>query len=163
LATKYQRVYFNNGTAKPENLPDQRKKLPLSIRGSYFAGDRLIVRSYYRFYADDWGLKAHTMSVEPTFKVSPSFSISPFYRFYAQNAVDYFAPYQQQVPTAEFFTSDYDISKFTSHSFGAGIRHVPPYGVMGIQRFHSLELRYARYQRSTDLVSNMVTLALKFK
>lgn len=163
LATKYQRVYFNNGTAKPENLPEQRKKLPLSIRATYFAGDRLVVRSYYRFYADDWGLKAHTLSVEPVLKISPALSISPFYRFYTQNAIDHFAGYKEQMPTSEFFTSDYDLSKLTSHSFGTGLRYVPPFGVLGIRHFHSLELRYAHFRRSTELVSNIVTVAMKFK
>jgi Protein of unknown function (DUF3570) len=163
LATKYQRVYFNNGSAKPENLPDNRKKLPLSMRATYFAGDRLIVRSFYRFYADDWGLKAHTISVEPVVKLSPYFSVSPFYRFYAQNGIKYFAAYQQQTPTADFFTSDYDLSKLTSHSVGAGIRFVGRDGVMGIRHWNSIELRYAYYNRSTALTSHIVTVAMKFK
>lgn len=163
LATKYQRVYFKNGTAMPENLPETRRKLPISVRASYFAGDRVALRSYYRFYADDWGLRAHTINVEPSIKVSPYFSVSPFYRFYAQNGIKYFAPYAQQEAAAQYFTSDYDLSKFTSHSFGAGIRQVPRYGVLGIKFFNSIELRYAHYTRSTELVSNQVTVALKFK
>ncbi len=163
LATKYQRVYFNNGTAKPENLPDSRKKLPLSMRATYFAGDRVIIRSFYRFYVDDWGLKAHTLSLEPVVKLSPYFSVSPFYRFYAQNGIKYFAGYKQQTPTADFFTSDYDLSKLTSHSVGAGIRFVPRDGVMGIRHWNSVELRYSHYSRSTALTSDMVTVAMKFK
>jgi Protein of unknown function (DUF3570) len=163
LATKYQRVYFNNGTAKPENLPDQRKKLPLSIRGSYFMGDRFIVRAFYRFYTDDWGLTAHTINIEPSVKLTPYFSVSPFYRFYKQTEIDYFEAYKEQAPTATYFTSDYDLSKLTSHSVGAGIRYVPPYGVLGIPMINSIELRYAHYRRSTDLISNMITIALKIK
>jgi len=55
LATKYQRVYFTDGTLKVETLPDTRYKLPIGIRANYFLGDRFIVRSFYRLYRDNWG------------------------------------------------------------------------------------------------------------
>ncbi|MEY4934056.1 MAG: hypothetical protein RIS64_415 [Bacteroidota bacterium] len=164
LATKYQRVYFTDGSAKPENLPDQRLKMPVSVRANYFMTDFFLVRSYYRFYTDDWGLQAHTLSVEPVLKITPFLSISPFYRFYAQNNVKYFAPYKEQNTASPYFTSDYDLSKFTSQSYGSGIRYVSNGDdIIGDMNIGSIELRYSHYVRSTDLVSSMVTLALKFK
>jgi hypothetical protein len=78
-----------------EKLPDSRLKTPISIRASYFAGDHLILRGYYRYYQDDWGMTAHTISLEPVIKPTAFFSVSPFYRFYSQQATKYFAPYQQ--------------------------------------------------------------------
>jgi Protein of unknown function (DUF3570) len=164
LATKYQRVYFTDGSAKPENLPDQRFKMPVSVRANYFITDFLLVRSYYRFYTDNWNLTAHTFNVEPVLKITPFLSISPFYRFYAQNNITYFAPYQAQNVASTYFTSDYDLSKFTSQSYGGGIRCVSNGDdLLGDMNIGSIELRYAHYVRSTDLVSSMVTLALKFK
>ncbi len=163
LATKYQRVYFTDGSEKAETLPDTRFKIPIGIRANYFLGDRFIIRSYYRFYTDNWGLKAHTLDLEVPVKITPFFSLSPFYRFYTQNAVNYFAPYGMHQPHEINFTSDYDLSKFTSNFFGMGFRIAPPKGVFGMQKLNAVELRYGHYTRSTGLNSNTISLHLKFK
>lgn len=163
LATKYQRVYFTNGNVRSENLPDTRFKLPLGFRANLFLADKFVIRTFYRYYQDNWGLKAHTVEVETPIKLSPFFSLSPFFRFYTQNGVDYFAPYGQHNTSETYFTSDYDLSKFTSNYLGANFRMVPENGVLGIQKLHSLELRYGHYNRSNGLNSNQVTLHLQFK
>jgi hypothetical protein len=163
LATKYQRVYFTDGMELTETLPGTRMKIPVGIRVNYFIGDRFIIRSFYRYYQDNWGLKAHTVDMEVPVKITPFFSLSPFYRFYAQNAVDYFAPYAQHNPAEKYFTSDYDLSKFTSQFFGTGIRLSPPNGIFGVQKLNSLEIRYGHYKRSNGLQSNEVSLHLKWK
>lgn len=163
LATKYQRVFFTDGTELTETLPGTRMKIPVGIRANYFLGDRFIIRSFYRYYQDNWGLKAHTIDMELPVKITPFFSLSPFYRFYSQNAVDYFAPYAQHNPAENYFTSDYDLSKFTSRFFGTGIRLSPPKGILGVQKLNSLEIRYGHYQRSNGLQSNEISLHLKWK
>lgn len=163
LATKYQRVYFTDGSEKAETLPNHRLKIPVGVRANYFIGDRFIIRSFYRYYQDSWGLKAHTIELETPVKISPFFSVSPFYRFYAQNQVDYFAPYARHATSATYFTSDYDLSKFTSNYAGASLRIVPAKGVFGMQKFSSAELRYGHYMRSNGLHSDQVSLHLQFK
>jgi hypothetical protein len=163
LGTKYQRVYFTDGTARPENMPSNRKKLPVAIRASWFVGDNLVIRPYYRYYQDDWGLKAHTESLEASVKLNPFVSLIPFVRFYTQNGLSYFAPYKMHSTEDAYYTSDYDLSKLTSRTLGMGIRLVPKNGVMNIPAFKSLEIRYAYYERSTDLKSNIITFALNFK
>jgi len=161
LATKYQRVYFTDGSLKSETLPDHRSKLPLGVRANYFLGDNFILRSFYRYYQDDWGVKAHTIEFETAIKITPFVSVSPFYRFYTQTAADYFAAYSQHGPAESFYTSDYDLSKFNSNYFGAGVRLAPPKGVLGIQTFKSLEIRYGHYNRSNGLQSDALTLHIK--
>lgn len=163
LGTSYQRVYFTDNSARPEVLPGKRFKLPVGARFNWFLADQFILRSFYRFYTDDWGLRAHTAEIELPWKVSPFFSLSPFYRFYWQKQIDYFAAYKQHLPIRPFYTSDYDLSGFTSHYFGTSIKLMPAKGVFGISKWNSAELRYGHYTRSTDLVSDMITLALKFK
>jgi hypothetical protein len=76
----------------------------------------------------------------------------------------HFAGYKEQNIASTYFTSDYDLSKFTSQSYGGGIRYVSNGDdIIGDMGVNTIELRYAHYKRSTDLVSDMVTLALKFK
>ncbi|SRR6266487_3567925 len=163
LATKYQRVYFADGSVQAENLPDNRYKIPVGIRANYFIGDRFIIRSFYRYYNDNWGVKAHTVDLEVPIKITPFVSVSPFYRFYKQTAADFFAAYGQHTVSENYFTSDYDLSKFNSNFFGAGIRLAPPNGLFSMKNWNSLELRYGRYERSNGLQSNIISLHLKFK
>ncbi|MCP1384954.1 DUF3570 domain-containing protein [Runella salmonicolor] len=163
LSTPYHRVYFTDGSHTVEKLPGSRFKLPVGARLSYFLGDKVILRGFYRFYADDWGMKAHTANFEATYKITPFVSVSPFYRFHNQTAVRYFNAYGKHRPTEVYYTSDYDISGFTSHFVGTGIRVAPPGGLFGIKQWHSVELRYGHYLRSTGMVGNSVTLAMKLK
>lgn len=167
LGTAYQRVYFgdNGNNAYSEKLPDNRFKLPVGLRANYFLGDKFILRSFYRFYTDSWNLTAHTAELEIPYKITPFVSVAPFYRFYSQFGVDYFKPYKEHLlsDNSEFYTSDYDLSKFTSHLFGLNFRMVSANGLMGVKKLNVVELRYSYYNRSTDLTSHLITLALKFK
>ena len=167
LGTAYQRVYFgdNGNNAYSEKLPDNRFKLPVGLRANYFLGDKFILRSFYRFYTDSWSLTAHTAELEIPYKITPFVSVAPFYRFYSQSGVDYFKPYKEHLlsDNSEFYTSDYDLSKFTSHLFGLNFRMVSANGLMGVKKLNVVELRYSYYNRSTDLTSHLITLALKFK
>ena len=163
LATRYQRVYFTDGSVRYENLPDNRLKIPIGARAHLFIDDRFIVRAYYRFYTDDWGITAHTANIELPIKISPFFSISPFYRYYTQTQVDYFKPYKEHTLNETFYTSDYDLSEFNSQFYGAGIRYVPEKGVLGVKHWASLEVRYGHYTRNNGLHSDIVSLYAKFK
>lgn len=165
LGTPFHRTYFTDGSEKVEKLPGSRFKLPVGLRGSYFVGDRIVLRGFYRFYADNWGMSAHTVSLEAPVKITPFLSLSPFYRFNTQSGVRYFAPYKQHNPDAAYYTSDYDLSSFQSHFGGMGIRLAPPGGVMGIRHLASLEIRYGHFYRNagSGMQSDIVTLAVKFK
>jgi len=163
LSLPFHRVYFNDGSVHQEYLPDSRFKIPLAVRASYFLGDNIIIRAYYRYYTDDWKLTSHTADLEVPVKLSPFFSISPFYRYYTQSAVKYFKPYAEHTGSEEFYTSNYDLSKFDSSFYGMGIRIATPNGVFGIKHFNALEIRYGHYSRSTNLTSDIVSINIKYK
>jgi hypothetical protein len=162
LGLPFHRVFFNNGKDTIENLPSQRFKLPLGFRLNYFLGDNIIVRAYYRFYIDSWGLVSHTASVEVPVKITPFFSVSPFYRFYIQSAVNYFAAYEQHAPQDKYYTSNNELSGFTSHFFGLGLRLAPPKGVL-IKGLNAIEIRYGHYLQTTDLAADIISMNLTFK
>jgi hypothetical protein len=163
LGLPFHRVYFADNTVHVENLPATRMKIPLGFRANYFLGDRFIIRAYYRYYHDDWGLTAHTFDLETPVKITPFLSVSPFYRFYKQTAVKYFAPYQVHTASDQFYTSNYDLSTFNSNFYGVGLRVAPPKGVFGIQHLNMLELRYGHYTRTNGMNSDIISLNLKFK
>jgi Protein of unknown function (DUF3570) len=165
LGLPFHRVFFNTNTSQDsvEKLPPSRYKLPIGVRLNYFLGDNIIIRSYYRYYMDSWGVRSNTAGLEVPYKVTPFFSISPFYRYYDQTAARYFAPYAEHSRTDEYYTSNYEYAKFQSGFYGIGFRIAPPKGVFGWQNLHELEIRYGHYTQTTDLVSNVISLSLGFK
>jgi Protein of unknown function (DUF3570) len=159
LELPFHRVFASDADSSSiENLPDTRLRLPLAVRLNYFLGDRYILRTYYRFYTDNWGITAHTANLEVPVKLSPFFSVSPFYRFYTQTASKYFAPFAQHSKYDEYYTSNYSYSAFSANSVGVGLRWLPKEGGF----FKAIELRYTYYKQTTGLAANAVTLNLKF-
>ncbi|AZA86488.1 DUF3570 domain-containing protein [Chryseobacterium shandongense] len=163
LSLPFHRVYFNDNSVHQEALPDKRFKIPIGLRANYFLGDKVILRAYYRYYTDDWGLKSNTFSLETPVKISPFISVSPFYRYYSQTATKYFAPYQQHTAFDDFYTSNYDLSKFDSHFYGAGIRISPKNGLFGVERLNMLEIRYGHYTKSVGMKSDIISLNVRFR
>lgn len=162
LGLPFHRVYFSDGTEAVEKLPSNRFKLPVGIRLNYFLGDKIILRSYYRYYTDDWGIQSHTASLEVPYKITPFLSVAPFYRYYVQTAAKYFAEYATHKATDEYYTSNYAYSAFNSGYAGVNVRIAPPKGVFN-SSLSTLELRYGHYTQTTQLSANVITLAFTFK
>lgn len=163
LGLPFHRVYFTDGSVNQEKLPDTRMKIPIGVRGSYFLGDNVIIRGYYRYYTDDWGINAHTFDLEVPLKLTSFISVSPFYRFYSQTESKYFDGFERHTAADEFYTSNYDLSQFTANFFGAGIKLTPVNGVFGIKHFNTLEIRYGHYDKSNTMSANIISINLKYK
>jgi len=163
LSLPFHRVYFADSSLHQEHLPNRRFKIPLGFRANYYLGDIFIIKAYYRFYKDDWGVVSHTANIEVPVKLTPFISVSPFYRFYSQTAADYFAGYRQHTSGDTYYTSNYDVSGFDSHFFGVGFRTAPTKGIFGNRHFSMIELRYGHYTQTTGLSSNIISMNLQFK
>lgn len=172
LSTPFHRVYFSDVAQHDiERLPSTRLKLPFSIRATWYPLEKLIFRTYYRFYTDDFGISGHTTSLELPFKVNDYFTISPFYRFHTQTASDYFAPYAAHMSSEEFYSSDYDLSELSSNKFGLGFHYSPLYGLgrakvpftKKIFMLHSVGLRYSYYTRNTGLKAYSIAIELNMR
>jgi len=174
LSTPFQRVYFRDTNDffiedfqladDVERLPDSRFKLPIGGRLNYYLNDTFILRSYYRFYYDDWGITAHTASLEVPIKLSGAFTLYPNYRFYTQSAADYFYEKDIALSTYSFYTSDYDLSKYHAHQYGMGVRYTDIFTKAKILSFglKALNLRASQYNRSDGLNAFIVTLGATF-
>lgn len=159
LSVPYNRVYFTDKSVTSEKLPMQRMKIPLGIRINYFLGEIFIFRTYYRYFFDDWGIKANTAQLEVPVKLSPFLSISPFYRYHHQTSNDYFKPYGEHVIGEKYYSSDYDLSSFTSQNLGLNFHYLP----LDSKIFKSLDFRYSFYKRSEGMSAHNFTLAITFK
>ncbi len=180
LFTPFHRVYFNDGvsqedqeikTVKAEYLPNDRYKMPVGLRLNWFMTDFLVSRFYYRYYYDNFDVKGNTFDVNLAFKAGNSFVFTPFFRYYNQTAAKYFYEYGEAPLDAEFYTSDYDLSEFTSQKYGLSVKFSPVFGI-GRMKFpskkhvttlKSIELRYANYNRSDGLQANIFSFMLSVK
>lgn len=172
LSTPFHRVYFSDSnTPDIERLPDTRLKIPIGFRFNYYPFDNLILRSYYRFYSDDFGITANTTELELLFKINNYFIISPFYRYHDQSASDYFAPFETHTSDEAYYTSDYDLSALSSNKFGLGIKYSPLYGILRskpmlknnkVFMVKYLETRGGYYSRTTGLNAYFFSLHIGF-
>jgi len=189
LSTPYHRIYFSDktryyiGTASDiahytsplntgvyqladaiETLPNIRFKLPLGVRMNYYLNETFVLRSYYRYYLDTWGLNAHTLNLDLAIKLSQAFTFTPSYRFYSQNQVRYFGPYESHISTERYFTSDYDLSKFNSTQYSMALNYTDIFTKFRISSLglKNINLRYSHYDRTNGLNADIFTLGVKF-
>ena len=172
LGTPFHRVYFQDqAEARVENLPFNRLKIPVGIRFNYYVNDLMLVRAYYRYYWDDWGIQGHTASIEVPIKLNRFFSIYPYYRYHTQSASTFFKPFGEHTTDKRFYTSDYDLSNLSSHDIGGGLRYSPANGIGGFRLpgkkgrlllLKEISLRYGHYTRTPNLKSNIVSFGMNF-
>tara|TARA_B100000795_G_scaffold71964_1_gene50694 strand:+ start:2412 stop:3803 length:1392 start_codon:yes stop_codon:yes gene_type:complete len=147
-----------------ERLPSTRIKIPIGMRFNYFLNENLTLRSYYRYYYDDWGINSHTLNLELPVKLSDKFTFYPSYRFYSQSKSDYFEPYDKLLSSSKYYTSDYDLSTFNSNQLGFGLKYVDIFTKFKIWDvgLKSIDLNYSNYKRNSDFKSSIVSMAVKF-
>lgn len=165
LSTPFHRVFFQDEFIPVvENLPQLRRKLALGFRLNYFLADSWVVRSFNRFYVDDFGILSYTLELEFPYKLSPRFSLYPFGRFYVQRGAHYFRRFKDHLNTATFYTSDFDLSSFTNYKFGLGFKY-SLFSTKGKNRImpRELNLRYAHYSRSDGLFANIISFGIRFQ
>ena len=147
-----------------ERLPDSRYKIPIGIRLYQYLNEWLVLRTFYRYYFDDWGLKSNTFNAELAIKIGEKFTLYPNYRFYNQNAIDYFAPYNQHLSTSQYYTSDFDLSKYNANQFGLGLKYTDIFTSAHVWKFgiKELTLDYNHYERNIGLNADIISLGANF-
>jgi hypothetical protein len=189
LSTPYHRVYFADKTnfyigqtqyisvyETPENvgvyrladdierLPDLRTKIPVGARLNYYMNERVSIRTYYRYYWDNWNITSHTASVEIPIKVSDKFTVFPMYRYYSQQQSNYFAPFEKHLSTEKYYTSDYDLSTFNANQYGFGVNYVDIFTNFKIWKLglKNIDFRFNHYTRNDGLKANIASVGFKF-
>lgn len=174
LSTPFQRVYFSDVDGSfiqdfqladdIERLPGTRFKLAIGLQANYYINEWLVLRGFYRYYFDDWGIRSQTASIEVPVKIAAKFTIYPSYRFYFQKAANYFAPFQQHLSTDTFYTSDFDLSKFNANQFGLGVTYTDIFTQFHISIFHlkSIDLNLLYYERNTEFNSGLAAIDFQF-
>ncbi len=174
LSTPFHRIYFadqpifmaeNFPIAHDiERLPDTRFKVAVGGRLNYYINEMFTLRSYYRYYTDDFGIDSNTASIEIPIKVGGRFTVYPEYRYYQQSASDYFNGFAEAQSTDEFYTSDYDLSEFNASQFSIGINYTDIFAGLKVFSFglKSIDLKASTYERNTGLNYFLISGGIKF-
>jgi len=147
-----------------ERLPTNRTKIPIGVSLNYYINEIFTVRTYYRYYFDDWGIQSNTASIEIPIKILETFTFYPSFRYYDQTAADYFAPYEKHLSTEKYYTSDYDLSKFKSMQYGFGITYTDIFSKSHVFNFglNTIDFKYTNYKRDSGFNAGYVAVGLKF-
>jgi hypothetical protein len=174
LSTPFQRIYFADVEDSfiekfhladdVERLPDNRLKVAVGGRFNYFVNERITLRTYYRYYTDDWGVDAHTVSLTVPIKLTDKFTAYPSYRYYFQTQADHFGPYNTHQSTQEFYTSDYDLSDFNANQYGIGFGYTDIFTKARIFKFglKSIDLKFNYYERNSGLNAFLISGGVNF-
>jgi hypothetical protein len=158
LSTPFHRVYFSDNSLRVENLPNTRWKQSLEIKLNTFVGGRTIVKNTLDLYSDSFSVRGLGFETEAAVKVTPQVVIAPSIRVYFQEGSEYFKPYLEHTISEEFYTSDYDLSTFTTQKAGLAFRFSP---TNDEKKLRQIEVSYASFIRSNGLSAHIISCVFK--
>ncbi|WP_428267213.1 DUF3570 domain-containing protein [Haliangium sp.] len=123
LANPYRRVPVGGGAGslEPEHLPGARLRHAVfgTVRG-FVPQTRSTWIAGYRYYIDDWGVRAHTPELRLVQELVPRLDVHARYRYHTQRGASFYEPrYEMLEP---YLTSDVKLSDFHSHTVGVELQ-----------------------------------------
>lgn len=96
----------------PDLRPDHRRSWAWLTRyRRHFAAQRGTLQADYRYFQDDWGVRAHTLEVAWDQQLDERWSVRPALRYYTQSAADFYSPVIPR-PAPRFQSSDQRLAAF---------------------------------------------------
>jgi hypothetical protein len=121
LSDPYRVARYNTfGFAYPEQRPTHKsKQIALASITQYFESLNASLEGSYRFHHDSFQINSHTVGVTWHQKLGKHLIVEPMFRYYTQNAADFYAPSFSGIgPSGGNFSADYRLSKLYSLDFG---------------------------------------------
>jgi Protein of unknown function (DUF3570) len=159
MGNTWNSVPLATGGRGAELLPAERTRHALVGRMSQWLPWNGALRLYYRFYADDWGIVAHSMEAQVLQRISRELYVGGTYRFHTQTGASFFTPLAS--PGATLRVADSDLAPLDSQTVGGKI--VVDWPLVGEIRAVHLELACERYVRTNDLQMSIVSWATGFR
>lgn len=159
LRTGWNAVPIDDGTLADEVFPRGRSRHAFTAGlAQHIPQTRSTAKVRYRFYLDDFGLRAHTMDVAAYQYVVDWLYVRASYRFHDQDGVDFFTT---ALPAGlgdnTLRTADSDLAPLRAHEYSLQITTVRDRGPF---RRWSLSGEVLRYERSNGLGISLFALGL---
>ena len=96
-----------------DRRPDHRDSWAWLTRyRQHFPDAHGTLQADYRYFRDDWGIRAHTLEVAWEHEVNERWSVRPALRYYTQSAADFYSPVVPTRPPPAILSSDQRLSAF---------------------------------------------------
>ncbi len=106
-----------------EVYPRTRTSNAVSARFRYYLPYRAAIGLGYRYYTDDWDIKAHTAEVNYTQPILDRWTIEVDYRFYTQSDAKFYSDLFPRQDAQNFLARDKELSKFSDQSAGISLQY----------------------------------------
>jgi opacity protein-like surface antigen len=108
---------------EPEVYPNTRTSNALGLRSRYHLRGTGAIHGGYRFFTDTWGINAHNVDVGYTKPWKQAFLVDLGYRYYTQNAADFYSDLFPYEDSQNFLARDKELSTFNSHTIRLGMSY----------------------------------------
>ena len=158
LGNTWNAVPLTSGHWGGEILPSHRLRHAFVARLAQWLPWNGALKAFYRYYADDWGIAAHTLEGQLLQRFSRTFYARVSYRYHTQRGADFFTT--SAFDDGSFRTADSDLQSFDAHSVGAtATLTVPQSSIRGLE----VQAGFERYFRTNDLDVNVFTWRTGFR
>ena len=128
LNNPYRQYRITNTSAngyefRPEEYPNTRTSTAISIQSLYYLPHRAAVKGIYRYYNDDWDIKADTYEIAYVQPVDNGWEFDLRYRFYSQDRAHFYSDLFDGDFSQEFYARDKELSTFESQTIGFGVTY----------------------------------------
>ena len=106
-----------------ERYPRTRTGNAIGLRARWNLPYRFAVHGEYRYYADDWDIRAHTIELGYTHGLSDDWIIEASYRYHTQDGAEFYSDLFPRRNAQNFLARDKELSSMTGHSFGFGLSY----------------------------------------
>jgi len=132
-----------------DERPRSRTRQTVLLRWNHHLEDQgATVRTAYRHFQDDWGVRAHTLDLEHIQPLAESWKLSTALRYYSQSAARFyvdaeagnspFAP--NPAPGARWYSLDQRLSAYGAFTLGGKLSYQ-------LDRDTLVDLKYERYEQ----------------
>lgn len=122
------RGFFSDPYKLPDMRPGGRHQTVLALRWNHhFDQPDVALRTGYRLYRDSFGIRSHTLTLEPVFAVNSRVSITPSVRLYSQSAAHFYynpryaysgVPFPAGEPAPTHISADQRLAAFGAVTLG---------------------------------------------
>ena len=108
---------------QPEVYPNTRTSNAVALRGKYYLPWRAAAHGEYRFFDDDWDIRAHNVEAGYTHTFRDRWIVEAKYRYYTQDSAEFYSDLFSRPNEQNFMARDKELSSFDSHSVGLNISY----------------------------------------
>jgi hypothetical protein len=154
LNNPYRDVRYDDGNGgyawQKEVYPDTRTTTAVAVGGRYFLEGNSALYANTRIFTDTWGVDAWDGQVGYTYTFSSDWLLDFSYRYYTQDAADFYSDLFPFVDAQNFLGRDKELSTFNDHSFRAGVTYNLPLETWGALERGTINLNYSYIQFNYD-------------